>query len=116
MTYRPFTLEGNFAFASGIQEMLIQSQTGIVHVFPAIPREWKDISFFNLRTEGAFLISSSMKKGEIKEIELLSEKGGLLKLYNPFTDTLFKASSPIKVVGNIITIETKPGQKIRITN
>ena len=27
-TYRPFTLEGNFAFAAGIQEMLLQSHTG----------------------------------------------------------------------------------------
>jgi len=116
MTYRPFTLEGNFAFASGIQEMLIQSHTGIVHVFPAVPREWKNISFFKLRTEGAFLISSTMKNGETKEIEILSEKGGLLKLYNPFINALFKSSSPSKLIDNIITIETNPGQKIRITN
>jgi alpha-L-fucosidase 2 len=116
MTYRPFTLEGNFAFASGVQEMLIQSHTGIVHVFPAVPSEWKDISFFKLRTEGAFLISSTMKKGEIKEIEILSEKGGLLKLYNPFINGLFKSSSPSKLIDNIITIETDPGQKIRISN
>jgi len=27
-TYRPFTLEGNFAAASGVQEMLLQSHTG----------------------------------------------------------------------------------------
>ena len=115
-TYRPFTLEGNFAFAAGIQEMLIQSHTGIVHIFPAVPREWKDISFFKLRTEGAFLISSIMKNGETKEIEILSEKGGLLKLYNPFINALFKSSSPSKLIDNIITIETNPGQKIRITN
>jgi alpha-L-fucosidase 2 len=116
MTYRPFTLEGNFAFASGIQEMLIQSHTGIVRVFPAVPREWKDISFFKLRTEGAFLISASMKNGETKEIEILSEKGGFLKLYNPFINTHFKSTSPSKLIDNIITVETTPGQRIRITN
>jgi len=55
MTYRPFTLEGNFAFAAGLQEMLIQSKDDIIEVFPAIPSSWKDISFENLRTEGAFL-------------------------------------------------------------
>jgi alpha-L-fucosidase 2 len=57
-----------------------------------------------------------MKNGETKEIDILSEKGGLLKLYNPFTNTLFKCTSPSKLIDNIITIETKPGQKIRITN
>ena len=36
-TYRPFTLEGNFAFAAGIQEMLLQSHTGVIRVFPAVP-------------------------------------------------------------------------------
>jgi alpha-L-fucosidase 2 len=50
MTYRPFTLEGNFAFASAIQEMLIQSHTGVVKLFPAIPSDWKDVSFNTLRT------------------------------------------------------------------
>ena len=59
--YRPFTLEGNFAFASAINEMLIQSHTGIVHLFPAIPNDWKNVSFNQLRTEGAFLISSTIK-------------------------------------------------------
>ena len=59
MTYRPFTLEGNFAFASGIHEMLLQSHTGIVRIFPAIPASWEDVSFSTLRTEGAFLVSAS---------------------------------------------------------
>ena len=64
-TYRPFTLEGNFAFAAGIQEMLIQSHTGVIRIFPAIPEEWKDARFTTLRTEGAFLVSAKMENGEI---------------------------------------------------
>jgi alpha-L-fucosidase 2 len=116
MTYRPFTLEGNFAFAAGVQEMLIQSHTGIVHVFPAIPYDWKDVSFSKLRTEGAFLVSSEMKKGEIRNIEITSEKGGWLKVLNPFKNTSFKCTSTFKLIDNIITIETKQGQIIKITN
>jgi alpha-L-fucosidase 2 len=112
MTYRPFTLEGNFAFASGIQEMLIQSHTGIVHVFPAIPPEWKEVSFNNLRTEGAFLVSSVMKKGEITEVSILSEKGGLFEMMNPFIDKEFKVSTPYRITDNIISINLEPGQKV----
>ncbi|WP_449436431.1 glycosyl hydrolase family 95 catalytic domain-containing protein [Pedobacter steynii] len=59
--YRPFTLEGNFAFASGLQEMLLQSYAGFIEIMPAIPAEWKDASFKNLRTEGAFLVSAKKK-------------------------------------------------------
>nr|WP_315816110.1 hypothetical protein [Paraflavitalea speifideiaquila] len=53
-TYRPFTLEGNFAFAQGLQEMLLQSRKGYLEVFPAVPRSWKEASFTNLRGRGHF--------------------------------------------------------------
>lgn len=49
-TYRPFTLEGNFAFAAEVHEMLLQSQTGFVSLFPAIPDKWQNVSFDQLRT------------------------------------------------------------------
>jgi len=57
-TYRPFTLEGNFAFASGLQAMLLQSHAGVVRVFPAGPATWKNAEFRDLRAQGAFLVSA----------------------------------------------------------
>ena len=84
MTYRPFTLEGNFAFASGIHEMLLQSHTGIVHLFPAIPESWKNVSFKTPRTEGAFLISATREEGVCTRVEVTAEKDGKLRLADPF--------------------------------
>ena len=85
-TYRPFTLEGNFAFASGIHEMLLQSHTGIVRIFPAIPESWKDVSFHTLRTEGAFLVSATRKGGACVQVIITAEKGGTLRLADPFAE------------------------------
>lgn len=82
-TYRPFTLEGNFAFAAGIQEMLLQSHTGIVRVFPAIPAHWKNVSFENLRAMGAFLVSVVRKDGQVTKLRVYSEQGGTLKIISP---------------------------------
>lgn len=82
-TYRPFTLEGNFAFASGIQEMLLQSHTGVIHVFPAIPKTWKDVSFKQLRAMGGYLVSASMENGKMASLEVYSEKGGRVKIVVP---------------------------------
>lgn len=116
-TYRPFTLEGNFAFASGIQEMLLQSHTGIVRVFPAIPLSWSDVSFDKLRAMGAFLISAEKKKGEVTEVRIYPEQGGTLRMVSPFGD------AKIKITGNegaytltdsILTINTQKGKEIRI--
>ena len=113
MTYRPFTLEGNFAFAAGVQEMLIQSHTGIIRIFPAIPKSWKEVGFNKLRTEGAFLVTAHLKNGLTENVTVFCERGGELKLADPFEGRKFKCSSLYKVDGKIITVETIPGTKIR---
>ena len=111
-TYRPFTLEGNFAFAAGVQEMLIQSHSGMVRIFPAIPAGWPDVAFSSLRTEGAFLVSARRTQGQVMDVRIVSEKGGLLRLANPF-ETVFTIDGKWdKASRLIIEIPTKPGQTI----
>lgn len=116
MTYRPFTLEGNFAFAEGIQEMLLQSQNGRIQIFPAIPASWTNVSFHNLRTEGAFLVSAERKDGELSRLEIISEKGGTVNLINPFLRGDYEVEGiqlpPDALSKLMIRIDTKPGMKI----
>jgi alpha-L-fucosidase 2 len=88
----PFTLEGNFAFASAIQEMLLQSHNGIIQIFPAIPGEWKNVSFENLRTEGAFLVSSVKTNGNIDSFTITAPEGGIARIRLPFP-TFYISSS-----------------------
>ena len=61
-TYRPFTLEANFGFARGIQEMLLSydPHRREVRLFPALPKAWdgKEVSFRNLRLPGGGRISA----------------------------------------------------------
>ena len=111
-TYRPFTLEGNFAFAAGIQEMLLQSHTGIVHIFPAIPGEWKDAGFENLRAMGAFLVSAKRRDGKVTEVKIKSEKGGEFLMMNPFGDEFGIKGGSYSQTGDIIKIVFVPGQTV----
>ena len=119
MKYRPFTLEGNFAFAAGVQEMLIQSHTGIIQIFPAIPSTWKDLSFTTLRTAGAFLVTAVQKEGNVDRVEITSEKGGTCKLKNPFRDSAYKVkytwNGSLKSDNDIITIEFPKNGKVLIS-
>ena len=110
--YRPFTLEGNFAFASGIQEMLIQSNTGVVEIFPAIPESWKDASFNSLRTEGAFIISAEKQKGKVIIVDIRSEKGGIIRIKNPFENNDFITHTKGIKSDDVIVIEMKEGQNV----
>jgi alpha-L-fucosidase 2 len=114
-TYRPFTLEGNFAFAAGVQEMLIQSHTGVIQIFPAIPESWCDVSFHTLRTEGAFLVSAQRTGGKVERVEIESEKGGICRLKNPFGTDKYRLKSikgTVKAEGEILTIEFPENGKV----
>jgi alpha-L-fucosidase 2 len=116
-TYRPFTLEGNFAFASGIQEMLLQSYSGIIKIFPAIPKDWKDLSFKTLRAEGAFLVSAEMRNGEVKEVRIISETGGDMNLLHPFGDKKIKINNiGYEKSDKIIKLKMKKGEEVILNN
>jgi hypothetical protein len=101
-TYRPFTLEGNFAAAAAVQEMLLQGQRGRIIVFPAIPATWQDVSFTNLRAEGAFLVSAARVAGKVVRVEVVAEKGGPCRLAIPSE-------------GKDLKFDTRPGEKKVLT-
>jgi len=82
--YRPFTLEGSFAAAAGVQEMLLQSHAAKIRIFPAVPASWKDIEFTTLRAEGAFLVSARRRGGVVERVEIIAEAGGVCRLVSPF--------------------------------
>ena len=113
-TYRPFTLEGNFAFASAVQEMLLQSHSGVVRIFPAIPAGWEDVSFENLRAQGAFLISAAKRNGAVALVEIQSEKGGQLLLANPFDGGEFTTAKEIERSNGIVQILFNKGESVKL--
>lgn len=116
-TYKPFTLEGNFAFANGLQEMLLQSYAGFIQVFPAVPVSWKDISFEQLRAEGAFLVSAKKVNGEIQTIRITSEKGGSTRLKLPpgkWAITSTKGVLDTDVENHFMNISFKKAGEIQI--
>lgn len=117
--YRPFTLEGNFAFAAGLQEILLQSYAGFIEIMPAVPVEWKDASFENLRTEGAFLVSAKKAGGQVDEVKIVSEKGGATRLKLPFKTHFVASNTDFKVKsdGNgFLELTAKPGAILVLKN
>jgi len=117
-TYRPFTLEGNFAFAQGIHEMLLQSHKNFIEVFPALPKEWKNVAFKTLRTEGAFLISAKKENGVVMEVKIRSEAGGILRIKLPFKTWIpvGVAWEQLVVKQGIVEIKMSKGQTITFKN
>jgi len=118
-TYRPFTLEGNFAFAQGVHELLLQKRKDHIEVFPSVPASWKNVSFKNLRAEGAFLISAKKENGIPVSLKIISEKGGECRIKLPFKTFVERGIKRINIKfekDNIISFRTLPGQVIFMEN
>jgi len=58
-----------------LHDMLLQSWGDKIRVFPAVPEPWADVSFHDLRTEGAFLVSAARKAGRTQWIRVKSLAG-----------------------------------------
>ncbi|WP_299364295.1 glycoside hydrolase family 95-like protein [uncultured Parabacteroides sp.] len=116
-TYRPFTLEGNFAFAAGIQEMLLQSHTGVIRVFPAVPATWQDVSFDHLRAMGAFLVSAEKQGGALRLVRIYPEQGGTLRLAIPDGCKVVSVSGhkgEKQEKDGVLTLETTKGEMVTV--
>ena len=105
--------------------MLLQSQEPLIRIFPAIPDNWQDASFADLRAEGAFLVSANRKQMQTALVVIKSEKGGttIIETDIPSASILIKSdkgkcSYQMATVNNKthITLLTSPGEKIVIRN
>jgi alpha-L-fucosidase 2 len=80
----PFQIDGNFGYAAGVAEMLLQSQTDEIQLLPALPKVWATGNVQGLRARGDFEITNmEWKASKIVKLSVKSLAGGECKLRVP---------------------------------
>jgi len=105
----PFQIDGNFAFTSGVSEMLVQSRLSVGHdgrastevdLLPALPSAWPHGSVHGLRTRGGFEVADlSWVGARLERVTLASPLGGAVR---------------VRSRGAFVDLTIRPGSKVTL--
>lgn len=112
--YRPFTLEGNFLFMDAIHEMYMQSWGGKIRIFPAVPADWEDCAFKDLRAEGGHKVSAIRKNGKTTNVSITATQDGSVHLANPFGTSPYCSTVTLTEENGVLIARLKAGTTIQI--
>ncbi len=79
----PFQIDGNFGGTAGIAEALLQSQSGVITLLPALPPKWQSGSVRGLKARGNISVSMSWSGGRLDFAELTLNKDCDFRLVIP---------------------------------
>ena len=113
----PHGMEHQSIVPNAIQEMLLQSHEGVIRCFPCWPKD-QDARFGTLRARGAFLVSAGMKAGVVRGVKIVSEKGRVCTVHNPWPGKSVRVTRNGKpaesLSGDRFVLQTGSGETIEI--
>lgn len=117
-----YSAEGYGTFAAALQESLHQSLSPtpvgdpVIRVFPAWPPAWD--AKYKLLAKDGFLVSSSIKSGDVQYVEIESQLGEMARLRNPWDSdvVLYRngvaAERLVSSKNEMLTFRTGEGERI----
>jgi alpha-L-fucosidase 2 len=111
-------VENQATVPTTICAMFLQSYQKHIHLFPNWPKN-QNATFGNLLACGDFLVSSSIELGKIAYVRIISKRGGVCSLANPWPDhkaDVTITGKPSTVVsGSVLKLHTTPGEALMLT-
>jgi alpha-L-fucosidase 2 len=85
----PFQIDGNFASAAGVIEMLLQSQNEELHLLPALPDAWQAGSVRGLVARGGFVVDMDWSDHRLQSAVVVARNDG---------DCVVRTSEPVTLL------------------
>ena len=113
----PFQIDGNFGYAAGICEMLLQSHMGDVHLLPALPKAWPDGSVKGLKARGNYVVDIDWKGNTLASATIHAGSNGICRLRTPVPVEVTcdgKKADIKKDAENLISFSVKAGNMYEV--
>ena len=101
----PHGIENSCTVANALNEMLCMSVGNTISLFARFPKN-QNAQFKNIRAWGAFLVSASLTNDVVSDVKIISEKGRLCTIINPWP------GKKVSLIRNGKKAETIEGSKI----
>jgi len=113
-------IETPLSGAASVMELLLQSWGNILRIFPAVPDQWKEASFYQLRALGGFLVSGARGNGKTMWVHVKSLAGEPCVIKIKDWNTAYSSQypgKPIAASGNHeFKIVLKAGEEILLSS
>jgi hypothetical protein len=103
-------LDAGFGALNAVLELLVQNREDGIYVLPDLHRDWKDVQFDNIRTEGAFMVSARAAEGQAREVRVRSLAGGTLRLAHGLGENYLLNDQSVS--GALLVRDCKAGEEI----
>lgn len=80
----PFQIDGNFAAASGVPRLLVDSALDELTILPALPSAWRNVEAQGLRGANGYTVDLKVENGKLTYLKLISgsDRPTILRLFD----------------------------------
>lgn len=80
-------LDAGMGALSAVFDLCLQQRADGLHVFPARPTSWHEVSFVGIRAPGGFLVDAEVVDGRVEQVAVTATAAGELVLHHGLGDS-----------------------------